>query len=82
MQEWRTGQTTVALPIEAKCTIYKDLTAFDDKLVNELEAGVIRLVRTAWLLAQIARFKLPYRQHLEELCCNRSSMDISISEQM
>ena len=52
--------------------IYKELTTFDDRLVEMLDASVIRLVCSAWFLAQPAGFVMPYRQQLEELersCC-------------
>ena len=52
----------VTLPIE----LFRALTAFDDRLVKALEERVIRLVHSAWLLAQPAGFKMPYRQQLEE----------------
>ena len=47
--------------------VHRALTAFDDRLVDALAAAVIRLVCSAWLLAQPDDFKMPYRQQLEQL---------------
>ena len=46
---------------------YEALTQLDDRLVAELEASTIRLVRSAWLIQQPADFQMPYRQELEAL---------------
>ena len=43
------------------------LTALDDPLVEVLGRGDIRLVRTAWALAQPADYVMPRRQELESL---------------
>ena len=41
------------------------LSALDDRLVAALEAGDIRLLRSAWLLKQTGTFRLLCRQDLE-----------------
>ena len=43
------------------------LTALDDRLVEVLSAGAIRLVRTSWLLQQPPEFRIQWRQQLEAL---------------
>ena len=43
------------------------LTALDDGLATVLGAGDIRLVRSAWLLAQPAGYRIVRRQDLEAL---------------
>ena len=47
--------------------IYGPLTALDDRLIEVLGAGDIRLVRSAWLLAQPAGYRIVRRQDLEAL---------------
>ena len=42
------------------------LTTLDDRLIEALEKGDIRLVRAAWLLAQPAGFRMINRQALEK----------------
>ena len=47
------------------------LTALDDRLALVLRNGDIRLVRSAWVLAQLAQdptsFRMPHRQALEAM---------------
>ena len=47
--------------------IFSTLTSLDDRLIAVLEAGLIRFIRSAWLVAQPVGFRLPRRQELEEL---------------
>ena len=47
--------------------VHNALTALDDKLVEVLRNGGIRLVNTKWLLAQPADYRMPRRQELERL---------------
>ena len=47
--------------------VHNALTALDDKLVEVLRSGGIRLVNTKWLLAQPADYRMPRRQELERL---------------
>jgi hypothetical protein len=47
--------------------IHRILTKFDDRLIEALKKGDIRLVRTAWLLVQSANYRLHNRQQLEAL---------------
>ena len=47
--------------------LYQALTSLDDRLVEVLANGAIRLVRTAWVQLQPADFKMPMRQELETL---------------
>ena len=47
--------------------MYGALTVLDDRLVTVLGAGDIRLVRSAWLLAQPAGYRIVRRQDLEAL---------------
>ena len=46
---------------------HDSLTALDDALVEVLAAGDVRLVRSAWLLAQPAGYRIVQRQDLEAL---------------
>ena len=46
---------------------YDVLTKLDDDLVAVLATGAIRLIRSAWFLAQPDDFRMPFRQKLEEL---------------
>ena len=52
-----------ALPAEIRSA----LTKLDDRLVKVLHAGDIRLVRSAWLLAQPSGYRIARRQDLEAL---------------
>lgn len=52
----------VKLPPQLYQALHK-LDAF--RLVDVLQSGDIKLVRTSWLLAQEADFRMPWRQKLE-----------------
>ena len=45
--------------------MFRELTALDDRLVEALGRGDIRIVRCAWLLAQPLEFRMLPRQQLE-----------------
>ena len=51
----------------ANAALIANLTALDDKLVQALKRGDIRLVDPAWLLAQPDDYRMQRRQALEEL---------------
>ena len=55
-------QDTRALPEE----IHHALSALDHHLIEALQRGDIRLVRSKWLLSQPASFRIAWRQKLEE----------------
>jgi hypothetical protein len=63
----------VERPEQAKATtalnadVRMALTALDDRLVDVLGMGHIRLVRSAWLLAQPEEYRIEKRQELEVL---------------
>ena len=47
--------------------VHQALTALDNRLVEVLERGDIRLMRGAWLLAQPEDFRISKRQDIEAL---------------
>ena len=52
--------------------VRETLTKLDDRLVGVLERGDIRLVRSSWLLAQPAGYRMQRRQDMEALERGRS----------
>ena len=58
--------TAIASSAHVPSAALAALAALDDGLVETFEKGHIRLVRTAWLLAQPATYRLERRQGLEE----------------
>lgn len=62
-----TCSAALAAATKLPSDMYKELTKLDDKLIGVLAKGDIRLVRSAWLLAQPDGFRMPHRQMLEDL---------------
>ena len=73
----RQRQSSKVYPLETKAEplvasvlpteVLSTLTRIDDRLVEVLARGDIRLVRVAWLHQQAEDFIMPYRQQLEAM---------------
>ena len=59
--------TSEQAPIAELSTTMRTLSELDDRLVERLQRGDIRLLRCSWLCSQPADLRLPTRQDLEQL---------------